>query len=194
MKKAFIINGHHYYSFSKGELNKELARRIQEQLKAKGYECKYTHVDNEWNVEEELKKHMWADVIIVQSPINWMSVSWKMKKYMDEVYSAGMQGQLCKGDGRSKENPDGEYGSSGTLSTTKYMLSLTTNAPETSFNNPDSFLFQGKSIDDLWFFMHVNFRFFGMKQIPTFTCYDVLKNPTIEQDFERLKQHINNHF
>ena len=74
------------------------------------------------------------------------------------------------------------------------MLSLTTNAPETSFNNPDSFLFQGKSIDDLWFFMHVNFRFFGMKQIPTFTCYDVLKNPTIEQDFERLKQHINNHF
>lgn len=194
MKKAFVINGHHYYSFSKGALNKEIARRIKEQLSNKGYEIKYTHVDDGWDVETELEKHMWADVIILQSPINWMTVSWMMKKYMDEVYSAGMQGQLCQGDGRSKENPDGAYGSAGTLGSTKYMISLTTNAPRDAFDNPNDFLFQGKSIDDLWMPMHINFRFFGMKQIPTFACYDVLKNPDIENDFKRLQEHINKYF
>lgn len=194
MNKAFIINGHHYYPFSKGELNKEVARRIKEHLLSKSYEVKETRVDDGWKVEQELEKHMWADVVILQSPINWMMVSWKMKQYMDEVYSAGMSGQLCQGDGRTEEQPKEGYGTSGTLNNTKYMLSLTTNAPKEAFNNPDSFLFQGKSIDDLWFPMHVNFRFFAMQALPTFACYDVLKNPDIKNDFKRLEKHLENNF
>ena len=42
----------------------------------------------------------------------------------------------------------------------KYMLSLTFNAPKEAFNNVNEYLFQGKNVDDLFFPMHMNFRFF----------------------------------
>ena len=39
-------------------------------------------------------------------------------------------------------------------------------------------------------FYNMNFRFFGMKPLPTFACYDVMKNPNIENDFKRLDKHL----
>ncbi|NEP84602.1 MAG: NAD(P)H-dependent oxidoreductase, partial [Okeania sp. SIO3B3] len=50
-----------------------------------------------------------------QTPVNWMGVTWSFKKYMDYVYSAGMGGQLCKGDGRTRSDPSKQYGTGGTL-------------------------------------------------------------------------------
>jgi len=194
MKNAFIINAHHHYEFSKGDLNKEIIRRMSERLGEKGYEIKMTSTDGSWVVEEELEKHQWADVIIVQSPVNWMGAPWTMKKYMDEIYTAGMFGALCKNDGRTAEAPKDGYGSGGVLNGTKYMLSLTFNAPHEAFNDKAQYLFQGKSVDDLWFPMHMNFRFFAMDAPPTFACYDVMKNPEIESDFERLRAHMDKHF
>ncbi len=41
---------------------------------------------------------------------------------------------------------------------------------------------------------HMNFRFFGMEPLPTFACYDVLKNPDVENDFRRFDEHIAKHF
>lgn len=194
MSNIFIINAHHYYSFAKGELNKSLVELADEVLTSKGHETKIVHIDDEWEVKEQLKNHQWADTILVQSPVNWMMVPWTFKKYMDEVYSAGMAGALCNGDGRSAESPKKNYGGGGALKGKKYMLSLTLNAPEESFNDPEEYLFQGKSIDDLWFPVHMNFRFFGIEALPTFTCYDVIKNPDIENDFKRYKAHLENHF
>ena len=40
----------------------------------------------------------------------------------------------------------------------------------------------------------MNFRFFAMEALPTFVCYDVMKNPSIEEDFERFKAHLEEHF
>ena len=107
---------------------------------------------------------------------------------MDEVYTAGMFGKLCNNDGRSKEEPKKNYGAGGVLTNSKYMLSLTFNAPKESFNDEGEYLFQGKSVDDLFFPQHMNFRFFGMKPLPTFVCYDVMKNADIEDDFKRLEK------
>ena len=73
-------------------------------------------------------------------------------------------------------------------------LSLTFNAPKEAFNNPDEYLFQGKSVDDLFFPQHMCFRFFGMRKIPTFVCYDVMKNPQVESDFIRLENHLKEYF
>lgn len=42
--------------------------------------------------------------------------------------------------------------------------------------------------------MHANFRFFGMSALPTFACYDVMKNGDIENDFARLESHLNELF
>lgn len=63
-----------------------------------------------------------------------------------------------------------------------------------SFDDDSQYLFRGKGIDDLSFPMHMNFRFFGMEPFETFACYDVLKNPDIEKDFQRFEAHISRHF
>lgn len=190
MNKALIINAHQEYTFSKGELNATLASNAKAVLEGKGYEVKTTTMKDEINVADEVDKHLWADVVIVQGPVNWMGFPWSFKKYMDEVYSAGMMGQLCDGDGRHSNAPKANYGNGGKLKDTKYMLSVTFNAPEEAFNNSEEYLFQGKSVDDLFFPQHMNFRFFGMQTLPTFACYDVMKNPQIENDLNRFKKHI----
>ena len=192
--KALIINGHQEYPFAKGELNKTLAEKIGTFLSEKGYEIKTTSMKDEWIAEEEVEKHQWSDLVVLQTPVNWMGVTWSFKKYMDEVYTAGMFGQLCQGDGRSAEEPKKNYGAGGMLKDTKYMLSLTFNAPEEAFNNADEYLFAGKSVDDLFYPQHMNFKFFGMKALPTFVCYDVMKNADVENDFFRLEAHLKENF
>ena len=194
MHNILIMNAHHEYPFSRGELNASLVDKAQETLRQNGYETRVTKIDDGWDIEQELENHSWADAIILQTPVNWMGVPWTFKKYMDEVYTAGMGGALCNGDGRSSEQPKQNYGAGGTLTDKKYMLSLTFNAPEESFEDPDEYLFQGKSVDDLLFPMHMNFRFFGMEAMQTFACYDVMKNADIENDFKRFETHLNTLF
>ncbi|KPM33538.1 Flavodoxin-like fold domain protein [Croceitalea dokdonensis DOKDO 023] len=194
MKKALIINAHQEYPFAKGELNREIAKRIANYLKSIAYEIKTTTMKDEWNADEEVDKHTWADVVVLQSPTNWMGFPWIFKKYMDEVYTAGMFGKMSQNDGRIAEAPKKNYGAGGLMQDTKYMLSLTFNAPEESFNDPSEFLFAGKSVDDLYFAQHMNFKFFGMQPLPTFACFDVMKNPNIENDFKRLEAHLKTNF
>lgn len=193
MSNVLIINGHQYYPFSEGKLNASLVEKAVTLLQAKGHETRVVVMSESINVEEQLAHHQWADVVIFQSPVNWMGVTWSFKKYMDEVYTAGMGGALCNGDGRTSDSPKLNYGTGGTLSNTKYMMSLTFNAPSESFDNKDEF-FEGKSVDDLLFPMHMNFKFFDMKPLPTFACFDVMKNADVENDLIRFERHINTYF
>ena len=186
----FIINTHHYYPFSEGKLSAALVDIAREEAEAAGHQVRLTTMQDSYDVEEELAKHEWADVILLQVPVNWMGVPWSFKKYMDEVYTAGMSGRLCDGDGRHRDQPDKHYGSGGTLGGKRYMLSLTFNAPEVAFNNPEQYLFQGRGVDDLFMPTHMNFRFFDMQPLETFVCYDVMKNPDTENDKQRFREHL----
>ena len=194
MNKILIINAHHQYPFAEGRLNRTLTKQAAEQLAERGHEIRVVTVDKGWDVEAEIENHQWADAVLLQTPVNWMGVPWTFKKYMDEVYTAGMDGRLCAGDGRHSDAPKQNYGAGGSLSGKQYMLSLTFNAPEESFNDPQEYLFQGKSVDDLFFPMHMNFRFFGMEALPTFACYDVMKAADAEADFRRFEAHLKEHF
>ncbi|MEO1094315.1 MAG: NAD(P)H-dependent oxidoreductase [Cyanobacteria bacterium J06638_28] len=194
MKNIFIINAHEEYPFSPGKLNATLVEKANANLTAKGYNVKITTMQDDYDVEQEIAKHQWADAIILQTPVNWMEVPWSFKRYMDYIYSAGMDGRLCNGDGRTRQDPSQQYGTGGTLSNTKYMLSLTLNAPKTAFDDPNQWFFEGKSLDDLFWPMHLNFKFFGMEPLATFACFDVMKNPEIENDFLRFEAHLNKHF
>lgn len=191
MKNILHINAHHPYVFSEGKLNTALTERAVSIATEKGYEVRQTQSAEDYNIDEELEKHQWADLIILQSPVNWMGVPWSFKKYRDEVYTAGMGGVLCLGDGRSSAEPKKNYGAGGALTGKNYMLSLTFNAPEEAFHDETEYLFQGKSVDDLWFPMHMNFRFLGMTPMETFACYDVMKDPQLEVDFKRFTDHLN---
>lgn len=190
MSNILIINAHHYYAFAEGKLNAALVQIANEVLTAKGHKTRVVEIDQGWHIDQEIKNHQWADVLILQTPINWMSIPWTFKKYMDEVYTAGMGGDLCAGDGRTATAPKANYGTGGTLTGKKYLLSVTLNAPEEAFNHPKEFLFQGKSLDDLLFPLHMNFRFFGMTPLASFACYDVMKNPQITQNFEDFRKHL----
>ena len=194
MSNIFILNAHHPYPFAQGKLNASLVELATEQLIKQGHQVRTTAMSNTWDVGEELDKHTWADCIILQSPVNWMGVPWIFKQYMDEVYTAGMDGTLCDGDGRTAQNPKQNYGAGGTLANKEYMLSLTFNAPAEAFNDPDEYLFAGKGVDDLFFPMHMNFKFFGMRALPTFACFDVMKNAQIERDMRRFSEHLSAHF
>ena len=194
MSNVLIINAHQPYPFSKGRLNDTLTRTAEEILGSRGHQVRVVTMQDALDVDEQLAHHQWADVVILQSPVNWMGVPWPFKKYMDEVYTAGMAGALCEGDGRSAASPETDYGTGGTLAGKRYMLSLTFNAPAGAFDNPDEYLFQGKSVDDLFLPMHMNFRFFGMTPIDTFACYDVMKNPQTESDLQRFSRHLAAHF
>ncbi|MEM1321160.1 MAG: NAD(P)H-dependent oxidoreductase [Bacteroidota bacterium] len=194
MKKIFIINGHQYYPFAEGKLNGALVEKATTLFQSKGYAIQTTNMQAEYNVDEEIEKHLWADAILLQTPVNWMGVTWSFKKYMDEVYTAGMFGKLCDGDGRSKQAPKANYGAGGKLTNTQYMLSLTFNAPKEAFGDDQEYLFAGKSVDDLLFPQHMNFKFFGMQPLPTFACHDVMKNPEVEADFGRFEAHVGKYF
>ena len=193
MSNILIINAHHRYPFAEGKLNGTLVQMADELLTAKGHQTRIVEVDKGWDVDQELENHQWADIVLLQTPVNWMGVPWTFKKYMDEVYTAGMGGALCNGDGRTEDAPKANYGTGGTLAGKKYLISLTFNAPKESFDDPNEYLFQGKSVDDLLFPMHMNFRFFAMEPLETFACYDVMKNPQVENDFQRFSQHLEAH-
>ena len=70
---------------------------------------------------------------------------------MDEVYSAGIQGQLCNGDGRTSESPKKKLWQWRDSRWKKIYLSPHIQRPEEAFNSPDEYLFEGKSVDDLFF-------------------------------------------
>ena len=194
MPNAFIINAHEAYPFSPGKLNAALVEKAQNILTAKDYDIQITTMNDDYDVDAEIAKHQWADVILLQTPVNWMEVPWSFKRYMDYVYSAGMDGRLCDGDGRTRQDPSQQYGTGGTLTGKKYLLSLTLNAPKESFGDPNQGFFAGKTLDDLFWPMHLNFKFFGMEPLPTFACFDVMKNPDIENDFARFEAHLNQNF
>ncbi|MEO0869847.1 MAG: NAD(P)H-dependent oxidoreductase, partial [Cyanobacteria bacterium J06642_11] len=177
-----------------GKLNATLVEKATNNLMAKGYDVQITTMKDDYDVEQEIAKHQWADAIILQTPVNWMEVPWSFKRYMDFVYSAGMDGRLCNGDGRTRKDPSKQYGMGGTLTNTKYMLSLTFNAPKAAFSDSNQWFFEGKSVDDLFWPMHLNFKFFGMQPLETFVCFDVMKNPDIENDFVRFQAHLDTHF
>ncbi|GAA5525805.1 NADPH:quinone oxidoreductase MdaB [Microbulbifer aestuariivivens] len=190
----FIINAHHYYPFSEGKLNSALVNIARQEAESLGHQVQVTTTQESYDIDRELARHQWADLVLLQSPVNWMEVPWTFKKYMDEVYTAGMSGQLCEGDGRHRDQPERQYGTGGVLGNKHYMLSLTLNAPREAFDDPRQLLFQGRGIDDLFLPIHINFRFFAMKALKTFACFDVMKNPDTENDKARYRQHLREQF
>lgn len=190
MRNILLINGHQPFPTSPGTLNAAFLERAEMQLADEGCTLRRTNVAQAWETEQEIENHLWADGIVFQFPLNSMGLPWSLKRYLDEVYTAGMDGRLSKGDGRSRKDPTRQYGSGGKLTDTRYMLSLTMNAPESAFNDPAQSFFAGGSVDDLLWPVHLNFRFFGLKALPTFVAHDVSKAPNIEKDFERFDRHL----
>ncbi len=193
MKNILIINGVEPYPQAPGKLNATYVELAKNYFEENGCEVNVTKVCEEYSIEAEIKKFLAADLVILQMPMEWFNVSWSCKKYLDYVLTTGSQGLLCNGDGRHKENPKEGYGTGGKL-TGKYMLSVTSNAPCECFGNAGERLMRGLSEDDVLVPLHLTFQYIGLKPVKSFFSADVYKNPTIEEDIERFKEHLKHQF
>jgi NADPH dehydrogenase (quinone) len=156
---------------------------------------KETYIEQGYDIEKEVHKHLWADIIITQSPVFWFGTPWIYKKYIDEVFTAGLiQQSFLSGDGRTPDDPARQYGTGGKLQGKRYMLSLTMNAPEEAFDDPKQVLHAGRSVDDLVACNTANYKFCGADIVPAFACFDVIKAPDVTRDLARLKRHLANAF
>ena len=175
--KIFVINGHKYYPFSQGKLNKTLFNKIIE-LVSPSNDVKTTVVENGYKLNEEIDKYLWADIIIIQMPINWFSFPGLFKSYIDDVYKHGSFYGFSE-----------EYGRGGLLKDKKYMYSLTMNSPEEAFNNPEEF-YNGKTLDEVIYAMHKLQEYCGLQKLEKFAVYDVVKHPDIPRYLKQLEKHI----
>jgi len=192
MKNVLLINAHqHYEGISSGQLNRTLLGVIKDEMEKRGFTVQQTDIEQGYEIDGEVQKHVWADLIILQSPVYWFGTPWIYKKYVDEVFTAGMiQQAFITGDGRTRHDPSKQYGSGGVMQGKKYMISLTWNAPRDAFGNIGQDLFQGKTVDDVFVANTSNYKFCGVEILPSFSCFDVLKEPDIEGDIQRLRKHL----
>ena len=188
MKNILLLNGAKSFGHSNGRLNETLHNVAKDTLQSLGLNVSETHIDKGYDIENEVQKILDSEVIIYQIPGWWMGEPWIVKKYIDEVFTAG-HGKLYASDGRSREDASKKYGSGGLVKDKKYMFSLTWNAPLEAFNEKEQF-FEGVGVDGVYLHLHKAHQFLGMKPLPTFICNDVIKNPQVEKYIEDYKAHL----
>jgi modulator of drug activity B len=192
MKKVLLINTHlTYQGWSEGTLNNSFVQKAKDFFTTKGLEVLETQIENGYNADEEVEKHLQADIIILQTPVNWFGAPWIYKKYIDEVFNSGLNSQkFLSGDGRTRENLTKQYGTGGKMQGKKFMICATFNAPAESFNNPLQSLMQGKGTEDLFLNITSNYRFCGVEILQGYNCFDIFKDGDIAKDIEDYPKHL----
>ncbi len=171
-----IINGHKYYPYAEGKLNKTLFDEIVSIISTDN-NVQTTVIENGYNIDEETEKYKNADVIIYQTPMNWFYVPWSFKKYIDEVFLYNIFYTGSK-----------DYGCGGLMTGKRYMFSFTCNSPADAFDDINGF-FNGESPEEVISPLHKLHRYCAMEPIKTFFAFDVVHNP----DIERYKKELSNH-
>ena len=183
-----LLNGGKHFGHSSGRLNATLHQTAKETLTDLGHTLRETVIDAGYDIEAEVEKFLWMDAVIWQMPGWWMGEPWIVKKYMDEVFTAG-HGTLYASDGRHRINPTKDYGKGGLLQGKKHMLSLTWNAPIEAFDDPAEF-FGGVGIDGAYLHFHKANEFLGITPLPTFICNDVIKAPDVPKFIADYQAHL----
>ncbi len=195
--KIFIINGGQIFAHSGGLFNNTLTDWTTSFLQQEGFEFRVSNVNNHFDAMAEVENFKWADVIVYHTPIWWFQVPNRLKKYIDDVFTAGHQNGMYASDGRSRKDPAINYGTGGLMQGKKYMVTTTWNAPDTAFTLPGEFFDQTSVDDGVLFGFHRMNRFVGMERIDGFHFHDLEKNATPERiENYRLKytQHLREAF
>ena len=163
---ALLIHAHLTYpGWSEGTLNRSFAEVARTFLQERGYDP-----------TEEVEKHRVADLVLLQTPVNWFGAPWIYKKYADEVFNAALEAKvLLEGDGRTRSDASRQYGSGGKMQGKKFMISATWNAPREAFDNPQGTLMAGKGTADLFLGITANYKFCGYTILPDFGVFDIFK-------------------
>lgn len=195
MSQILIVDAGLELYNSKGLLCRHYTDVMTEELTKLGHSVVVSHVADPYDIAAEGDKVMAADILIFQIPGMWMDVPWVFKRWEDEVLTS-LGGRLFTGDGRHREEPAKNYGNGGIDLGKRYMISSTWNAPIEAFTVEGDH-FDGRGIDAPFYSLIKAMKFMGMydkDRIESFISTDVVKNPQIETDTARLREHIRKHF
>ncbi|MDX8553847.1 NAD(P)H-dependent oxidoreductase [Tenacibaculum sp. 1B UA] len=192
MKNIFIINGSHPFAHSGGRFNETLFNNTISYFDTlEEFEVKFTQVGENYNVKEEVEKFKWADIVIYHTPIWWFQIPFGFKKYIDEVFTEGHQNGIYSSDGRSRRNPNINYGTGGLMHGKKYILTTSWNAPKTAFTLENEF-FNQKSVDEgVMFGFHRMNAFTGMELLATHHFHDMEKNADVPFELNNYSTFLN---
>ncbi|WP_225037064.1 NAD(P)H-dependent oxidoreductase [Winogradskyella sp. SM1960] len=192
MKNIFIINGSHPFAHSGGKFNETLFNNTISYFDTlEEFEVKFTQVGENYNVKEEVEKFKWADIVIYHTPIWWFQIPFGFKKYIDEVFTEGHQNGIYASDGRSRKNPNINYGTGGLMHGKKYILTTSWNAPKTAFTLENEF-FNQKSVDEgVMFGFHRMNAFTGMELLATHHFHDMEKNADVPFELNNYSTFLN---
>jgi len=195
MKNVLIINGHQRYpAIAEGNLTRFYIEQATEFFQSNGFSVQHSVVESDYSIQGEVDKFAWADIILFQYPVYWMSVPWLAKKYMDEIFSMGQGSVTYINDGRTRSDATKHYGSGGLMQAKEYMLSLTYNCPASEFNDKEGF-FEGMTLDETHVAVHKTFQFCGAQPLPTFSVHDIFKGDLdLESEKQRFLKHLQNTF
>lgn len=187
---VFIINGGQTFAHSGGMFNNTLTGWTVEVMKEKGFAYRVTNINDAFAPLAEVENFKWADVIIYHTPIWWFQLPNGMKRYIDEVFTAGHDNGIYRNDGRSRKNPDVNYGTGGLMQGKRYMVTTSWNAPQTAFTLEGEF-FDRHTVDEgVLFGFHKMNQFVGMTRIEGFHFHDLEKNATPERIAEYHKAYV----
>ena len=173
--KVFVINAGQVFAHSGGLFNNTLTNWTVEFLDRKGMDYQVININDDFDPMAEVERFKWADLVIYHLPIWWFQVPNRLKKYVDDVFTAGHQNGMYASDGRSRKNPAINYGTGGLMQGKKYMVTSSWNAPETAFTLPGEF-FEQHSVDEgVLFGFHKMNQFVGMDRVPGFHFHDLEK-------------------
>ena len=187
---VFIINGGQTFAHSGGMFNNTLTGWTVEVMKEKGFAYRVTNINDAFDPMAEVENFKWADVIIYHTPIWWFQLPNGMKRYIDEVFTAEHDNGIYRNDGRSRKNPDVNYGTGGLMQGKRYMVTTSWNAPQTAFTLEGEF-FDRRTVDEgVLFGFHKMNQFVGMTRIEGFHFHDLEKNATPERIAEYHKAYV----
>jgi len=187
----FIINGGQHFAHSGGQFNQTLTGWTVDFLKENGLTYRVTDINDDFNPETEAENFKWADIIIYHTPIWWFQVPNRLKKYIDEVFTAGHNNGIYASDGRSRKNPEINYGKGGLMHGKQYMVTSSWNAPDTAFTLEGESFDQTPVDNGILFGFHKMNQFTGMSRIPGFHFHDLEKNATLERIENYREQYLN---
>lgn len=191
-KKVLLINTHLTYpNWTEGTLNNSFIQKAKDFFEAKSFEILETKIESGYEPDEEVEKHMEADIVILQMPVNWFGAPWIYKKYVDEVFNSGLASKkIIENDGRNTEDLTKQYGTGGFMQGRKFMICATWNAPAEAFNNPEQNLMQGKDSSDLLLNISSNYKFCGYDVLKDYNCFDIFRSSNIANDLENYPKHL----
>ncbi|NOR70798.1 MAG: hypothetical protein GQ532_14080 [Methylomarinum sp.] len=183
MMKILLVTAGYSIFDAKGQLNSFLAYLTETNLTKKGYKIKISDVTKDtWNVEREVTKLLWANIIIYITPIMWFNMSAPLVKWLGDVLIYEKTFVITE-----------EYGEGGLLPADKFMIVTTSNMKSSDLGK-GFVLKNAPHIDNILQPLIMTNTYLSIRdQIPTFHAGDVIAGDTSWIEPAYL-EHLNTHF